>query len=129
MTYIMCAERILPAHMCRNEQPKGAREPRRQACSTGRGASGPGLGGGTPTSVLENPKRIFQYIARLLHGNLGSFLRCKRFFQSHAHPPQSLLGAVISNKPVNSNAFTKKACAETRQPSRYKPFNMNSVPS
>ncbi len=34
-----------------------------QACSTGRRAASPGLGG-TPTGVLENPKRIFQYIAR-----------------------------------------------------------------
>ena len=58
MTYIMCAERILPAQMCRNEQPKGAREPRRQACSTGRGASGPGLGGDPNERIGKSEKDI-----------------------------------------------------------------------
>ena len=39
-------------------------EARRKACSTGRGAASPGLGG-PPTSVSGNPKGISRYIAGL----------------------------------------------------------------
>ena len=67
-TVILCRDRhtpdgarlrpVFPARMCRKERPKGAEKPRRQACSTGRRAASPGLGG-TPTSVLGISKRIF----------------------------------------------------------------------
>lgn len=46
-----------------------------KACSTGRGAPGPGLGG-TPTSVWEYPKRIFSYIARLRYRNVPITYDC-----------------------------------------------------
>ena len=68
-----------------------------KACSTGRGAPGPGLGG-TPTSVWEYPKRIFSYIARLFHENPGNPLYRKRFLQPCVLPPQGVLSVENSDK-------------------------------
>ena len=53
--------------MCRNERPKGAEKPRRQACSTGRSAASPGLGG-NPNQRFRNiqkdiPKTLLAYVS------------------------------------------------------------------
>ena len=67
--------------MCRNERPKGAEKPRRQACSTGRRAASQGLGG-TPTSVAGRQQILHQ----LEHTDdvpplLGSLLRGRQILR------------------------------------------------
>ena len=87
------AERVLPARMCRNKRPKGAKKPRRQACSTGRRASSPGLGG-PPNKRVGISKRIFPLIACPCYRNVS--IKLPQLPQvSQAECPAAVFGVVV----------------------------------